>query len=347
MNEENEKTIKMGFFQKVWNAITKIERYPDMAAEGLGRAFTYISKIVAILAIVLCLGMVYQTHQILQEGVQYLQNEFPEFSYRDGILDVESEKRLTISEDDSYVGRVVIDTKTEEEQVINQYTNEVNKAGSGMIVLKDKVILKNQAVTGTISYNYKELLGKMEMNEFTKQAVIDYANSSQVITLYVSVFITIYIYCFVMYLLMTLSNAVFLSIFGYLTTWIARIKMRFLAVFNMSIYALTLSVLLNILYIAVNIFIDFKMEYFQVMYVSVAAIYLVAAIFLLKTEFVKKQIELMKIAEAQEIVRKEMQEQEEKEKQEKEKKERQEKDRKEEKKEEKNGGEEAPEGSNA
>ena len=136
MNEENEKTIKMGFFQKVWNAITKIERYPDMAAEGLGRAFTYISKIVAILAIVLCLGMVYQTHQILQEGVQYLQNEFPEFSYRDGILDVESEKRLTISEDDSYVGRVVIDTKTEEEQVINQYTNEVNKAGSGMIVLK-------------------------------------------------------------------------------------------------------------------------------------------------------------------------------------------------------------------
>ncbi len=355
MNEENEKTIKIGFFQKVWNAITKIEKYPDMAAEGLGRAFTYISKIVAILAIVLCLGMVYQTHKILQEGVQYLQNEFPEFSYQDGILDVTSEKRLTISEDDSYVGRVVIDTKTEDEQVINQYINEVNKAGSGMIVLKDKVILKNGAVTGTISYNYKELLGQMGINEFMKQTVIDYANSSQVITLYVSVFITVYIYCFIMYLLTTLSNAVFLSIFGYLTTWVARIKMRFLAVFNMSVYALTLSVLLNILYIAVNIFIDFKMEYFQVMYVSVAAIYLVAAIFLLKTEFVKKQIELMKIADAQEMVRKEMQEQEEKEKQEKEKKERQEEDRKEEKKEkedkqekeEQNGGEEAPEGSNA
>lgn len=354
MNEEKEETIKIGFFQKVWNAITKIEKYPDMAAEGLGRAFTYISKIVAILAIVLCLGMVYQTHKILQEGVQYLQNEFPEFSYQDGILDVTSEKRLTISEDDSYVGRVVIDTKTEDEQVMNQYINEVNQAGSGMIVLKDKVILKNGAVTGTISYHYKELLEQMGIHEFTKQTVIDYANSSQVITLYISVFITVYIYCFIMYLLTTLSNAVFLSIFGYLTTWVARIKMRFLAVFNMSVYALTLSVLLNILYIAVNILIDFKMEYFQVMYVSVAAIYLVAAIFLLKTEFVKKQIELMKIAEAQEMVRKEMQEQEEKEKQEKEKKERQEEDRKEEKKEkedkqekeEQNGGG-APEGSNA
>ena len=111
--------------------------------------------------------------------------------------------------------------------------------------------------------------------------------------------------------------------------------MRFVAVFNMSIYALTLSIFLNMLYIAVNIFIDFNMEYFQVMYIAVSAIYLVAAIFLLKTEFMKQQVELMKIAEAQEIVRKEMEEKDRQEKQEQEKKERQKKDKEEEKKQEK------------
>lgn len=353
-----EKKIKIGFFQKVWNSVTKIEKYPDMAAEGLGKAFTYLCKIVAILAIVLCLGMMYQTHQILQEGIQYLQNEFPEFSYKDGILDVSSEKKITISEDDSYVGRTIIDTKNEKEETVNQYINEITKAGSGMIVLKDKVILKNGAVAGTINYNYGELLSQMGITEFTKQDVIDYATNSQVITLYVSIFITILLYSFIMYLLTTLSNVIFLSIFGYLTTWIARIKMRFLPVFNMSIYALTLSIFLNILYIAVNIFIDFNIEYFQVMYVSVAAIYLVAAIFLLKTEFMKQQIELMKIAEAQEIVRKEMQEREEKEKQEQEEKERQKKDKEEEKKQREKGEQEdekkqtggsegEPQGSNA
>lgn len=340
--------MKIGFFQKVWNAITKIEKYPDMAAEGLGKAFSYISKVVAILAIVLCLGTLYQTHKILQEGIQYLQNEFPEFSYKEGKLDVLAEKRLTISEDDSYVGRTIIDTKTEEEQVVNQYIDEVTKAGSGMIVLKDKVILKNGAVAGTINYNYSELLGQMGIQEFTKQTVIDYANSTQVITLYVSIFLTIFIYSFIMYLLTTLSNAVFLSVFGYLTTWIARIKMRFLAVFNMSIYALTLSIILNMLYIAVNIFIDFEMEYFQVMYVAVSAIYLVAAIFLLKTEFMKQQAELMKIAEAQEIVRREMQEQEEKERREQEKKERQKKDKEEKEKQTEDEPEKGePQGSNA
>ena len=343
MSEEKQKknnTLKQKNNKKVWNSITKIEKYPDMAAEGLGRAFTYICKIVAILAIVLCLGTIYQTHQMLQEGMKYLKEEFPEFTYQEGRLDVSSDERLTISEEDSYVGRTIIDTKTEEEQVINQYINEIEKSGSGMIILKDKVILKNGAIAGTINYQYKELLQQMGITEFTKQNVIDYANSSQIITLYISVFITIFAYSFIMYLLTTLSNAVFLSVFGFLTTWIARIKMRFLAVFNMSIYALTLSIFLNILYIAVNIFMDFNMEYFQVMYVSVAAIYLVAAIFILKTEFVKQQIELMKILEAQEMVKKEMEEKEQEEKREQEKKERKEKDRKEEKEQKKNQKEE-------
>ncbi len=334
--QEKNNTLKQGFFQKVWNSITKIEKYPDMAAEGLGRAFTYICKIVAILAIVLCLGTLYQTHQMLQEGMRYLKEEFPEFTYKEGRLDVSSDERLTISEEDSYVGRTIIDTKTEEEQVINQYILEIEKSGSGMIILKDKVILKNGAIAGTINYQYGELLQQIGITEFTKQNVIDYANSFQIISLYISVFITIFAYSFIMYLLTTLSNAVFLSVFGFLTTWMARIKMRFLAVFNMSIYALTLSIFLNILYITVNIFTDFNMEYFQVMYVSVAAIYLVAAIFILKTEFVKQQMELMKILQAQEMVKKEMEEKEQEEKQEQEKKERQEKDKREEKEQKKN-----------
>ena len=146
---------------------------------------------------------------------------------------------------------------------------------------------------------------------------------------------------------------IFLAIFGYLTTWIAKIRMRFVAVFNMAVYSLTLSTILNMIYIAINIFVPFTMEYFQVMYVTVAAIYLIAAIFLLKSEYIKRQAELMKLAEAQEIVKKELEEKEEEEKEkeerEKEKKERKEKDKKEEKKDEKQDGKQGgePQGSGA
>ena len=349
-NEQTEKIKKEGFFKKVWYSITKIEKYPEMAAQGLGKAFSYISKVVAILAIVVCLGMMYQAYQIMQEGVNYLQNEFPEFSYKDGILTIESEKPITISAENSYIGEVIIDTKTEDEQTINQYVTQVEDYGDGIVVLKDQVKIKNASVIGTINYEYKELLDQMGITEFQKQDVINYINSSQMVNFYISIFITIFVYTFAMYLLTTLSNAIFLAVFGYLTTWIAKIKMRFVAVFNMSVYALTLSTILNIMYIAINIFIPFTMEYFQVMYVTVAAIYLIAAIFLLKSEYIKRQIELMKIAEAQEIVRKELEEKEQEEKEkrqrEEEKKKRNEKDKKEEKKDkEKPNGE--PEGSGA
>lgn len=350
-DEQTEKLKREGFLKKVWNSITKIEKYPEMAAQGIGKAFSYICKVVAILAIILCLGTMYQAYQIMQEGVNYLQNEFPEFSYKDGILTIQFEEPITISAENSYVGEVIIDTKTEDEQTINQYISQIEDYGDGIIILKDEVKVKNATVTGTISYEYKQILEQMGITEFQKQDVINYMNSSQIFNFYISIFITIFIYSFAMYLLTTLSNAIFLAAFGYLTTWIAKIKMRFVAVFNMAVYSLTLSTILNMMYIAINIFVPFNMEYFQVMYVTVAAIYLVAAIFLLKSEYIKRQIELMKIAEAQEIVRKQLEEKEQEEKENKKKEEekqrRKEKDKKEEKNKEKENQGNEPQGSGA
>ena len=331
-NNNNENEINMRFFKKVWYSIVKIEKYPNMSAQGLGKAISYLVKIIAILTIVFCLGVVYQAHGLVGEGIEYLLNSFPEFSYKDGTLNVESDEPITISTEDSVVGETIVDTKTEDESVINQYINQVTNAGGGIIVLKDRVIVKNAAVAGTVSYSYTDISQAMGVTEFNKQDVINIANSEKIIALYVSIFLTIFMYVFIMYFLSTLTNAILLSFFGFFTAWLARIKMRYVAIFNMSVYELTLSTILNILYIAVNIFIPFEIEYFQVMYVAVAAIYLVAAIFILKSEFVKKQMELMKIAEAQEMIKKQM---EEKEREEEERKAREEQKRKEKEKEDK------------
>ena len=34
----NEKKNKKGFFKKIWYSITKIEKYPEMAIDGVGKA---------------------------------------------------------------------------------------------------------------------------------------------------------------------------------------------------------------------------------------------------------------------------------------------------------------------
>lgn len=308
INEEKIKTKKMKFFKRLWYSISKIEKYPDMAAEGFKRALGYLVKIVMLLTLVISAGMIYQTHILIQKGVNYLKDEIPEFTYKDGVLSVASETELKINKEKFPIGEVIVDTNTEDEQKVNQYINEVTENGEGVVVLKDKIIVKNSSVVGTINYSYKDTFEQMGITEFNKQDVINYTNGSGMFKLYASLFLTIFVYSFIMYFLTTISNVVLLSIFGFITTLLAKIRMRYVAIFNMSVYAITLSVILNMLYIGVNVFVPFSMEYFQVMYVAVAAIYLVAAILILKSDFIKKQAELMKIAEAEELIKKENEE---------------------------------------
>lgn len=333
-NEEYKELKGKGFFKKVKYSVFNIEKYPEMATEGLGKALSYIAKLVVILAIVLSIWTLWQTYQIIKEGVSYLENQFPDFSYSDGILTVNTEEPITI--DNEQFGRIIVDTKTDSEETINQYLNSINEYGAGTLILKNRVVLKNIAMVGEISYNYKESLESINLTTFNKQDVVNYVTGGQINSLYFSIFITLFIYSFSMYFINTLWYAIIIGLVGYFTMFMLKMRMRYVAVFNMAIYALTLSTILNILYVLINMLFNFNIEYFSIMYVTVATIYLLAAIFILKTDLIKKQAEVMKIVEAQQIVKKELEEKE-KEEQEKKKEEENEK-QTEKKKEEKHKG---------
>ena len=349
--EEYKELKGMGFFKKVKYSIFNIEKYTEMATEGIGNTLSYIAKLVMILAIVLSVWTLYQTYQMINEGTSYLENEFPNFSYSDGTLTVNSEEVITI--ENEQFGKIIVDTNTDSEETINQYLNQINEYGVGALVLKNRVVLKNITMIGEVSYNYQESFNSINLTEFSKQDVVNYVQNGEINSLYFSVFISLFIYSFAMYFINTLWYAIIIGIVGYFTMWMLKMKMRFVAVFNMAIYALTLSTILNILYLIVNMLFNFTIEYFSIMYITVATIYLLAAIFILKTDLMKKQEEVMKIVEAQQIVKKELEEQEKE--NEKEKEERQKKDKKEENKEKENKKEEnkgdakedEPEGSNA
>ena len=96
--EKDEELKKIKFFKRLWFSISKIEKYPDMAAEGLKRALGYLIKIVMLITLVISAGMIYQTHTLIQKGVNYLKNEIPEFAYKDGILSMASENEIKINQ---------------------------------------------------------------------------------------------------------------------------------------------------------------------------------------------------------------------------------------------------------
>lgn len=343
--EEYKELKGIGFFKKVKYSILNIEKYPEMAIEGLGKAVSYIAKLVAVLGIILSVWTLYQIYQMIQEGTNYIENEFPDFSYSDGTLTVNTDEVINI--DNEQFGKLIVDTNTDSEETINQYKNSINEAGTGVIILKNEVIFKNITMIGEVSYNYKESLESMNISEFNKQDLINYVRQGQINSVYVSLFVSLFIYSFTMYFVNTLWYAVIISIVGYFTMWILKMRIRYVAIFNMSIYALTLSTILNIIYLLVNIFFNFNIEYFSIMYLSVAVIYLLATIFIIKSDLIKKQGEVMKIIEAQEMIKKEIEQKEREEEQKQEKPEEDKKENKDKKDKKDKLDDDEPEGSKA
>ena len=74
----------------------------------------------------------------------------------------------------------------------------------------------------------------------------------------------------------------------------------------MGVHALTLPIILNILYIILNAFTGYTIKYFQIMYTAISYIYMVAAILIIKSDYIKRQMELDKLKSEQEKVRAEL-----------------------------------------
>lgn len=344
-NEENDE-MKKSFFKKVWYSIDKIDKYSELSAEGLKSAIKYLAILMLIIALISGMATIYRTSLKIKDIAKYIEEKAPELTYKDGTLSVDNQDIIT--DENENFGKIIIDTNTDDEQTINKYVNDVNEEENAVIILKNKLILKEANVSGTTNYNYKDLFGELGITEFNKADLVNYLSGSGMSKLYLNLFLVLFMYAFAMYLINTLFYVILISTIGYLATMILRLKIRYVAIFNMGIYSITLSTILNMLYIGLNAFYPYKIGYFEVMYVLIASIYMIAAIFILKMEFDKKQGQVQKIVEVEKEVKEEMKNNERKEEKNKDTENKETKKKKEKEEEEENteDGEE-PEGSNA
>ena len=162
----------------------------------------------------------------------------------------------------------------------------------------------------------------------------------------IAFFIISTIYLFAVYMISTTIDILLLSILGWFTSRILKVILKYTAIINISVYALTLPILLNAIYIIVNVFTHFEIQYFQIMYNAISYIYVVTAILMIKSEMIKQQQELTKLAEEQKKVKEELEKQKEEQEEPKEEQEKKRKEKDENEKKEKNNGE-TPEGSSA
>ena len=349
-SEVENKELKKGFFKKVWYSIDKIEKYAELSAEGLKSALKYLAMLILVIGVIAAASTIYKTSLVVNKISQYIDQKVPNLTYSENTLKVENSEAI-IDENEEF-GKIIVDTNTDDEQQINKYVSDVKDEENAVIILKNKLILKTSGVSGSANYNYEDLFGQMGITEFNKQQLVDYLKGSTMFKYYANLFLTLFIYAFAVYLINTLFYIIIISMVGFLATMILKLKIRFVAVFNMAVYSITLPTILNIIYIIVNTFYKYAISYFDVMYVMISTIYILAAIFMLKSEFNKKQGEVQKIVEVEKEVKEEQKQEEENNKEDTKKSEKKETKKKKEKSKDKENTEEKnepgePEGSNA
>lgn len=322
---------KIVFFKRIYLAIKEFDFYGIFATEKLSVSIKYLLGIILIFVLVVSSVFLYQFHTSVQGAINYFNNNIEELSFSEGVLEINKGDKIEIQNEKEILQYVVIDTEASQEE-IKKYEQNVLSFDNGMIILKDKIIYKNEILAQSMEYKYADIIANYPVVAFHKQDVVNFISSIDMTSLYVSIVIVMFIYLYVIYLATTLVDIVMLGVLGFIVARIAGMRIRFKATFNIGVYALTLPILLNLLYIIVNNLTGFTIEYFSWMYTTVSYIYVIVAILIIKTDFMNKQAELMKIIEEQEKVRQEIKQKEEEERKKEEEKKKDDNEPKEEKK---------------
>ena len=248
---------KLSFFARVKNAITNFDMYQNFATENTTKAIKYFFQLLLAFTIIISIANTINLGMIFNEAVNFFKSDVPDFKFENNALTVESDEQPIVYTNDKIFGIIILDTNATTEEEINDNIKKMELYNNGIIFLKDKCILKSTALTGNVTYNYSDIVEANNIQNFTKQDIVNYFNNNGLYAIYFTLFMSMLIYIFTAYLLLYILDILILSVLGFLTARIYKLKMKYNATLNMDIYALTLPILLNMIYIIVNIFTGF------------------------------------------------------------------------------------------
>ena len=220
-NTENKKIKRNGFFNDVFKSIKDFDKYEDFGLEGVGKTSGYLIKLVVIFTLVITCMTVYRFSNSVKEAVNYFDEKVTDLSYADGILTVNNNEKFEVASDKYITGKIIVDTENLSDEKIEEYKNQIKNQNNGLVLLKDKMLLKNEMLSAISETSYTDFFNKYNITSLDKQKIIDYVNNNS-LQIYTSVFVTMFIYMFVVYLASILVDALVLGFLAYLIAIIFR-----------------------------------------------------------------------------------------------------------------------------
>ena len=302
-----EKGIKISFFKRLKMSIFDFDKYHIISGEGLGRAMMYLVKLILLFSLILSLSSTVKYSQIINEAISYIKNNVPNFYFENNNLTIESEEDVVI-ENHKYTDLKIILSNSE------TYNEDELRDFDGMAValLKKEILFKAANGTSIITQSYEEISDTYDLNQINKEFMVNSFNGENAYSILTNIFAVVFITTFLTYFMTAILDTIALSLLGFIVSRIIRLPLKYGAIYSISTSAITLPVVINLIYMIVNLFTGFVIPYFQVMYTLVSYVYLIAVLFIIRSELIKKKIQLQVTIEKQNIKKEEEKEQEEK-----------------------------------
>ena len=320
MQKENE-VKKESFFKSVIKSVKDLDKYEDFALEKTSETVKYFFKL--LLIVCFCIAMTYTYIIVTNTKKMYsnLKDKIPNFTYENKELITDNEEPIVIEEYKNTIGSLIIDTGINSAELEEQHKDQISKYGSALIIAREKLIFVNSKNSSKMEYKYSDLLSAYNIQQGNKQQLVEYIDNLNIVSICFAVFLAMIICEFIALLVTSVIDILIVAFLGFFSSRIFRISIKFRVAFNIAIHALTLPIILNMIYMVVNLLTGFNIKYFQIMYYTIAYIYVVVAILMIKTDFINRQAELIKMAQEQLKIKEDLDKPEEKEEKQEEKEE--------------------------
>ncbi len=282
------------FFKKVWTSIKDFEGYEEFAADRVTKAIKYILILTMFFVIIISFAYTYKFDLAIESVRDYINENVEKIKIEDGKLEVVSNGEIIVADENSILPVIIVDTSENPNK--DEYMQKIKAYGTGILLLSDRMVIESKTLTSQEEVYYSNIFS-FDIKD--KEAFISLLDGRNLMYFNIVFFITMFIYLIVVYIVSNLVDAVILGALGYLFARIMKIRLKYKATFNIGIHAITLPLILNMIYIIVNIFTGFEIQYFQWMYTSISYIYVVVAILMIKTEIINQKIQLIRLKEIQ------------------------------------------------
>lgn len=299
---------RIGFFKRIKIAVFKLEEYGVFLGERVTKSFKYFFLLILLITLAISAASTYDFNKMLNTGMNYVTNEMPDFEYSENTLKFENNVEAY---DHNYDFKLYINTDDNvSKDLLDSYKKDIYSTKEGIILLKDKFIYATN--NETLEKTYEEVSKLYELDISNKQNLLEKINSLGVSNVILIYFVSSLVSMYLVNITTIIMDLLLIAVFGYVASRVCGIRFKMSPMITLSIYALTLSIILSGIYNVVYILTGFVIKYFNIMYLLIAYVYIIAAIFMIKYDLIKQSEELQKIIEVQKQVRKEAEEKEEK-----------------------------------